>query len=74
MHEVLQADWQDAGHSPQPPVFKVLFKIALFTVLMCFFMINTPKCFFILIYFTVFSNFLQVVIVFFITDLLKNVC
>ena len=32
MQEVLQADWQEAGHSPQPPVRRVFFSIALLTV------------------------------------------
>ena len=35
MQEVLQADWQEAGHSPQPPVRRVLLSIALLTVLIC---------------------------------------
>jgi hypothetical protein len=45
VQEVLQADWQEAGHSPQPPVFNVLLSIALLTVLMCFFMTKTSDCF-----------------------------
>ena len=32
VQEVLQADWQEAGHSPQPPVRRVFFSIALLTV------------------------------------------
>ena len=32
VQEVLQADWQDAWHSPQPPVCTVLCSEALFTV------------------------------------------
>ena len=43
VQEVLHADWQEAGHSPQPPVFKVLFRIALFTVLMCFLILRYPQ-------------------------------
>ena len=31
VHEVLQADWQDVWHSPQPR-FAVSFKLALFKV------------------------------------------
>lgn len=40
MQEVLQADWQEAGHSPQPPVRRVLFSIALLTVLICLRMVG----------------------------------
>jgi len=36
VQEVLHADWQEAGHSPQPPVRRVFFSIALFTVKVCF--------------------------------------
>ncbi len=36
MQDVLQADWQDAWHSPQPPVWTELCKEGLLTVLMCF--------------------------------------
>jgi len=43
VQEVLQADWQEAGHSPQPPVRKVLFNIALLTVLMCFLILNPSR-------------------------------
>ena len=42
VQEVLQADWQDAWHSPQPPLAADCFKLALFNVLMCF-MISPPK-------------------------------
>ena len=40
---VLHADWQEAGHSPQPPVLKVLLSIALFTVVICFFIVQSSK-------------------------------
>ena len=51
VQEVLHADWQDAGHSPQPPVLKVLLSIALFTVVMCFFIVHSSKkSLFILLY------------------------
>lgn len=43
VQEVLQADWQEAGHSPQPPVRRVLFSIALLTVLICFLITTTSK-------------------------------
>ena len=43
VQEVLQADWQEAGHSPQPPVRRVLFSIALLTVLMCLRITITSK-------------------------------
>ena len=42
VQDVLHADWQEAGHSPHPPVRNVLFNIALLTVLMCFF-ISSPS-------------------------------
>jgi hypothetical protein len=32
VQEVLQADWQEAWHSPQPPVWTVACKDALLTV------------------------------------------
>ena len=40
VQEVLQADWQEAGHSPQPPVRRVFFSIALLTVVVCFLIVN----------------------------------
>ena len=43
MQEVLQADWQEAGHSPQPPVRRVFFSIALLTVWICFLICITSK-------------------------------
>lgn len=43
VQEVLQADWQEAGHSPQPPVRRVLLSIALLTVLICFLITTTSK-------------------------------
>ena len=43
VQEVLQADWQEAGHSPQPPVRRVFFSIALLTVWICFLMCITSK-------------------------------
>ena len=36
VQEVLQADWQDAWHSPQPPVLSEACIEGLLTVLMCF--------------------------------------
>ena len=41
VQEVLQADWQDAWHSPQPPFFRDACMVGLLTVLMCF--INEPS-------------------------------
>jgi len=35
VQDVLQADWQDAWHSPQPRSFIVACRRALFNVLMC---------------------------------------
>jgi len=32
VQDVLQADWQDVWHLPQPPLAAVSFKLALFTV------------------------------------------
>ena len=43
VQEVLQADWQEAGHSPQPPVRRVFFSIALLTVWICFLICITSK-------------------------------
>ena len=37
VQDVLHADWQDAWHSPQPPVLSVFCIVGLLTVLMCFF-------------------------------------
>jgi len=37
---VLQADWHDVWHLPQPPLAAVSLRLALLTVLMCF--IKTP--------------------------------
>jgi len=36
VQEVLQADWQEVWHSPQPPVAAVFFRLLLLIVLMCF--------------------------------------
>jgi len=36
VQEVLHADWQEAWHSPQPPLLALSFKLALFKVLICF--------------------------------------
>ena len=36
MQEVLQADWQEAWHSPQPPFAADFFRFALLSVLICF--------------------------------------
>ena len=33
VQEVLQADWQEAWHSPQPPLAQLSFRFALFKVL-----------------------------------------
>jgi len=43
VQEVLHADWQEAGHSPQPPVRRVFFSIALFTVKVCFLICITSQ-------------------------------
>jgi hypothetical protein len=32
VQEVLQADWQEVWHSPQPPLAALAFKVALFNV------------------------------------------
>jgi len=37
---VLQADWQEVWHSPQPPFFALLHKSRVSKVLMCFISIN----------------------------------
>ena len=42
VQEVLQADWQDAWHSPQPPVLSDFCIVGLLTVWMCF-MENSPS-------------------------------
>ena len=39
VQEVLQADWQDAWHSPQPPFKADSLRLALLRVLICFFVI-----------------------------------
>jgi hypothetical protein len=36
VQDVLQADWQEAWHSPQPPVWTVFCSKPLFTVTICF--------------------------------------
>ena len=36
VQDVLQADWQEAWHSPQPPLAAVSFRLALLMVLTCF--------------------------------------
>ena len=35
VQEVLQADWQEAWHSPQPPLAQLSLRLALFRVLTC---------------------------------------
>ena len=42
VQDVLQADWQDAWHSPQPPLDALSFKFALFKVFICFIATFTP--------------------------------
>ena len=42
MHDVLQADWQDVWHSPQPPFLIVSFNVFSFNVLICF-MVSLQK-------------------------------
>ena len=42
MQDVLQADWQDVWHSPQPPFFMDSFKSLVVSVLICF--IPLPPC------------------------------
>ena len=39
---VLQADWQEAWHSPQPPFLMVLWSVGLLTVLICFIVSPPP--------------------------------
>ena len=41
VQEVLQADWQEVWHSPQPPVCTVCCREAVLTVIMCFAIENT---------------------------------
>ena len=36
MQEVLQADWQELWHLPQPPLTAEAFRLALLMVVMCF--------------------------------------
>ncbi len=36
VQEVLQADWQEAWHLPQPPLAAEAFRLALLIVLICF--------------------------------------
>lgn len=43
VQEVLQADWQDVWHLPQPPFAAVSFKLALLIVLICFISITLRK-------------------------------
>jgi len=39
VQEVLQADWQEVWHSPQPPFAALAFKVAPFSVWICFMVI-----------------------------------
>jgi hypothetical protein len=41
-HEVLQADWQEVWHSPQPPVTALFFRFRVSIVLILF-IVNTPR-------------------------------
>ena len=43
VQDVLQADWQDVWHSPQPPFFIVSFKLRVLNDLICF---NTSSSFY----------------------------
>ena len=43
VQEVLQADWQEVWHSPQPPWAALFFKVAPFRVWMCFIGIFLPN-------------------------------
>jgi hypothetical protein len=36
VQEVLQADWQEAWHSPQPPFAALCLRFGLFSVFTCF--------------------------------------
>jgi hypothetical protein len=36
VQEVLQADWQEVWHSPQPPLQALFFRVAPFKVWICF--------------------------------------
>jgi hypothetical protein len=42
VQEVLQADWQDAWHSPQPPFAALCLRFGLFSVLTCFISVSIP--------------------------------
>ena len=41
MQDVLQADWQEAWHFPQPPLAAVSLRLALLIVLMCFIIVSS---------------------------------
>ena len=43
VQEVLQADWQEVWHSPQPPWAALFFKVAPLSVLICFIPISLPN-------------------------------
>ena len=55
--DVLQADWQDAWHLPQPPPSTVSLSNFVFTVLICF-MQTTPSRNYYAIAISVTSNFI----------------
>ena len=59
VQEVLQADWQEAGHSPQPPVRRVLFNIVLLTVLICLRIVDYLQIKYYCTYFNCFYPFMQ---------------
>lgn len=42
VQEVLQADWHEAWHSPQPPFCAVALRFLVFIVLMCFICNDPP--------------------------------
>ena len=42
-HDVLQADWQDVWHSPQPPSFRLFVKSRVLIVIILFIMDNSSK-------------------------------
>ncbi len=40
--EVLQADWQEVWHSPQPPWAALFFRVAPLSVFTCFILVSLP--------------------------------
>jgi hypothetical protein len=42
---VLHADWQEVWHSPQPPLVMLFFSVLEVSVLTCFIVISSYRCF-----------------------------